>query len=233
MRLLEGGKFALGITLGAVSTLAVIVYAPGCGDETSSLWFCGESQGVITASLDAIVRIIASIAWPTAIVILALLFQRNIIHLLSGITRLKAPWVEAEFANQVLEAEQSIKSSPNPIVQESREIPSRLLDYLKSSKSLAVISAWKDIEEKLAQLLSLETGKPITFVRPADINRLNLRPEILSAILDLKGARNVAAHTKDINLDDSTIYRYLELAVEIGHYLDGLLTGRKQEARNT
>lgn len=93
MNMREGGSFALGIVVGMSLTLIALVYLPGCGDEASSLWFCGETQDVVIASLEFIVKLTGSLAWPISIFSIAFLFRQQIRLLISKIESLTAPGI--------------------------------------------------------------------------------------------------------------------------------------------
>jgi hypothetical protein len=90
MDIRRGGTFALGMIVGISSVLIALVYWPGCGEEVSSLWFCGETQDVVIASLDFIVKLTASLAWPISVFSIAVLFRQQIRHLISKIESLTA-----------------------------------------------------------------------------------------------------------------------------------------------
>lgn len=225
MGIRDGGKFALGLVSGICATLVILVYSPGCGKESSSLWFCGESPEVVVATLSFISELIASLAWPLAVLLLGLLFQRKINTLLGSMKRLKAPGIEAEFNELVEDAESNLADEKQAVVSEPSEVSPRILKYLQVDKKYAVIAAWLEIEGKLLKLaeqmnvLDYTARKPNAF-RDVILRRLEFPEGIVEAIRDLRSARNAVAHANANDMTESSVIKYLQIATEINGFLD-------------
>ncbi len=222
----EGGKFALGLVFGLLSTVFVLVYWPGCGDTRSTLWFCGESPDVVIATLEFISQLANSLSWPIGILLLGLMFHRKINTLLGSITRIKAPGIEAEFSALVEDAESNLADDNNIPESDRNEVPPHIMKYLEVDKKYAVIAAWLSIEKKLFRLAEVRhllegSSRPQIYFRDALFRKLEFPGGIVEAIRDLRNARNAVAHANADDMTESSVIKYLQIAAEIDGFLDG------------
>jgi hypothetical protein len=217
------------MAIGVSATLIAFVYLPGCGQEVSSLWFCGESPSVVIATLDFIAKLIAAIAWPIVVLLLGLLFQGKINSLLGSMRRLKAPGIEAEFNEFVENAESSLAEQPEIQRATISEVAPHILRYLQEdNKRYAVLEAWSDIERKILSLaekhgiVEPSSRQPLVF-RDNILRRLEFPDGIMGAIRELRSARNAVAHAALRDMSETSVLKYLEIATEIDRYLDSRL----------
>lgn len=166
-------------------------------------------------------KIIESIAWPIATVILVVLLRAEIQSLLPFLKRLKAGPLEAEFERELLELRTTVEFEP---VQQPAEKPlsiaeQKLLQLIEINPRSAILEAWQGVEA-YARKLTIDLGlyEPGPESRPLldayrAIARANLlSTEDLALFQELRSLRNQAAHAEDFNPTKAAAHNYVQLA---------------------
>ena len=99
--------------------------------------------------LDFVASAVGSLAWPVAIVTLALLFQKPIVELIERMNLFEAGGAKFGFekaAERLVDRSAGIDEPDPEIAKENESRKSELLTMALTSPSGAVIEAWKDIE---------------------------------------------------------------------------------------
>jgi hypothetical protein len=161
-------------------------------------------------------EILKAIAWPVAVVALALLFRAELRHLLSRVTKLRHNETEVEFSEllgevirkkqEVLPTErQESLSLEEPRVSFARRAPeSPYRDLILASPRDAILAAWRDLEFAALEALSgrIPKGSETKPLTPRLIGQLLFKEKILNEgqlelFNDLRSLRNQATHNVD------------------------------------
>src|SRR5258708_5068539 len=88
-----------------------------------------------------------SCAWPVVFLISLLLFRNPILGVLQYITRIKYGDFEFEFKEQLSDVSGVAKTlqSEKVLTKEAETVKDRLLSYVATSPSLAIIEAWREV----------------------------------------------------------------------------------------
>lgn len=172
-------------------------------------------------SLTFIAKIIESIAWPIASLILVILLKAEIQSLLPFIKRLKAGPLEAEFERELRELRTTVEIDPvlPPTEKTLSTAEQKLLQLIEINPRSAILEAWQGVEayaRKLVVDLGLHDpgpeSRPLldTYRAIARANLLSL--EDLALFHELRSLRNQAAHAEDFNPTKEAALNYVQLA---------------------
>jgi hypothetical protein len=187
--------------------------------------------------------VIGSLAWPTAVVLLAVLFRRSVRQLLTGdVKRWKAgpSGLEVEFQESLPAIRQEVQkgqealpaaaaaAEPQPAVPGDRapDITSsfreEMLEVAKRSARAAVLESYERLEALLREKLEasgLDTPRQRTLGAPglADLARLRglITQETETAINGLTTLRNLTAHGRDSELSYDRAVEFIDLVAAI------------------
>lgn len=178
--------------------------------------------------LSFIASVVGSLAWPGAVVCVALLLRRELKGLLPFLRKLKAGPVEAEFERELKEVNASLPST-RPRLLEGR---SQLLQLAELSPRAAVLEAWRGVESASRRAaLQHASGSPVPDVSSPlrAINLLAQRKlisgEEIALFHDLRGLRNQATHAPDFSPSFDSVSSYLQLAGSLQARLEQLAGG--------
>lgn len=167
-----------------------------------------------------VASVIDSLAWPAAISIIVLVLREAIRRRIRELRRVRHGDTELEFGDAVNEAEKAAEQAKLP-APESTEWKTALVTELAAEISTApraaVIEAWQAVEREL-EALAEESGLVIAqhASKTQLAKELELRGVIDSAlasvIVDLRGARNVAAHADAYTIDRDEVVDFVKLA---------------------
>jgi hypothetical protein len=186
--------------------------------------------------------VIGSLAWPVAIVALALLFRGSLRRLLSGdVKLLKAgpSGLEVQFSDIVPEIRQEVEKGREAAAVAPAEGPTgappgasapdvgtgirdEMLEVAKRSPRAAVLESYDRLEALLREKLEasgLDTRRLPTLGAPglADLARLRglITPETETAINGLTTLRNLTAHGRDNELSYDRAVEFVDLVAAI------------------
>lgn len=188
-------------------------------------------------TLDFIASLVASLAWPLIILVVALIFRRTIKETLSRpLRRLKAGPLEAEWDEKVAAARVEVAESPEvadapppsgPLVSE------RLREVAERSPRGAVLGAYAEIEEALRERLSeagLAPALPMSGRRLADlaVERGIISEQAAESVRGATVLRNLAAHGPADELDARKAFDFLVLADGVMYAIEAKATRQKR-----
>ncbi len=182
---------------------------------------------------DLLSSLVASLAWPGAVVLLLLKFRTGVVSILEAIKdrmpnmeRVKTPWIEASWSIDAVkdlskEVENFGPDQPTSDAGSSDDISAQLA---RVKPSAGVIDAFLEVERQVRRYLkavgSKQTrmGSPImAFRREAD-TPIHLK----NAVTELAALRNAAAHgVGDISLESAL--EYARTASRVAREIDSLV----------
>lgn len=189
-----------------------------------------------TPILDFIAKMTDTLAWPILVLIIALIFRRQILQTISSLKSFRFGNAEAKFEQGLQDATekaQAIEPASEEIVQASTPRRNELLRMAGASPTGAIIEAWKDVEQAVRELarnnnLLTENNRP----QPAfNLIRLLAREELLpkpesETISELRVIRNQAAHLNDYVISKDQASRYVDLADRIVDSIQTIISDR-------
>lgn len=171
--------------------------------------------------LDAIAKLLSSVAWPIAAVFIAFFFKKELAALLARLKKGKWGAAEFEFENYVREvdAEADIPRTP-----EAESISPSAAARASEDPRGAIVSAWIEVEDALFDLvrvrqLSEPASSPkarssVWAIRAAQKAQA-LDPTWVALFQDLRAMRNEAAHSADFSPTPEAVIKYVQLAKEL------------------
>lgn len=161
--------------------------------------------------------LVGSLAWPLVALIVAGLFRRQLSALLSRpLSSLKAGPLEAVWDRQVAEVEAELpRISVEAPLSRGAADTDRLREIARVAPAAAVLAAFALVEEQLRQLL-MDSGEDVGQGGATQMARRALeaglvRPEAVKAVEGAAVLRNLAAHGREIDLDEARALDYLAL----------------------
>jgi hypothetical protein len=160
---------------------------------------------------------IKALAWPTAVVLVALMVRKPVIELLPFLHRLKYKEIELEFSKELAQLKSEVTAQSSPSVSNNR-----LLNIASISTSAAILEAWSELESA-----SVTVASSLWAQAPSDSfkNYRRLGEYLLQCkVIDerqlgvfnkLRELRNKAAHAVDLNLNEGEARTYIELATSL------------------
>lgn len=163
--------------------------------------------------------VMGALAWPLAALVIALIFRRHLLALLSRLDELSWGDKSARFARKL----DSLESQAPPLVPDAEAGPelalsgdhSRFLGLLDLSPNAAVLDAWSGIEDALQGLahgVQLATADAVQAALALE-KRGVLPARTVGMISDMRALRNAAAHNQDISVSDALRFRNLAKGV--------------------
>jgi hypothetical protein len=169
-----------------------------------------------------IASIVKSIAWPTVVVVVIVLFQRPIKELITSISELKigkdgvtGKWDRT--ATEVWEGLQKVSQEPRLTERGKLTFVSPLLAAEDQSQNAATIfTAWVQLEKVLRKKLE-KTGKADVEKEPAALVAEAAKRGVITdiqakSLRGLYALRNLAAHSGDGDVSDARVNEYLAMA---------------------
>lgn len=172
-------------------------------------------------------QVIKALAWPTAVVLVALMVRKPVIELLPFLRRLKYKEIELEFSKELAQLKSEVTAN-EPTTSQKTAAPSalnatsnRLFSIASISKSAAILEAWSELESASVAVASSYWSQP-----PSDAFKNPKLGEYLlqCKVIDekqlvvfnkLRELRNKAAHAVDLNLSEEEARTYIELATSL------------------
>lgn len=169
------------------------------------------------SGFDFAASLVGSLAWPIVIVIVAVLFRRQLSALLARpLSSLTAGPLKAVWDRQVAEVEAELPYSPSGTTPGgSAADTDRLREIARVAPAAAVLEAFALIEEQLRQILQdagVDAGRGGAMQMARRALKAGLvRPETLTAVEGATVLRNLAAHGRPSDLDETRALDYLAL----------------------
>jgi hypothetical protein len=167
-----------------------------------------------------IASLVNSLAWPVAVIVIALIFQKQIRQLASRpMRRLKAGPLEVEFDRLLSEVEVSVEAPPAAASAGGTRSENPLIEALEetatTSPITAVMEAHAAVEQELRRVISL-SGTSVSTKSIGQLLRLALdqgaiTPETAKAVEGITVMRNLAAHGRANEVTAERAQDYLAL----------------------
>jgi hypothetical protein len=182
-----------------------------------------------------VASIVGSLAWPVAFVIAGLVFRDDLRSLFNSINlkRLKLGSFETEF-DVAADLDQSITTAEADIRKGisdgsiSDEPPNpKLIALMEIDPGLAIIDAWRSLEEDISRVSSEKFGNPKNW--PARrhivdlIKRNEIEEEVGAALLELNHSRNQIVHNRNYKVDRARSFRFLDIAADAAKILSRIM----------
>lgn len=167
---------------------------------------------------------IKALAWPTAVMLIALMVRKPVIELLPFLRRLKYKEIELEFSKELAQLKLEAAANESTISQKlqlpaSGESQNRLLNIASVSTSAAILEAWSELESASIAVASSFWSQPPSdaFKNYSRLGDYLLQCKVidekqLTIFNKLRELRNKAAHAIDLNLSEAEVRTYIELA---------------------
>jgi uncharacterized protein YutE (UPF0331/DUF86 family) len=181
----------------------------------------GSISGMELA-LDAITKLVDSVAWPVALLATALVFRTPVTKLLNRVRRASYGDAEVEFERQLDEAESKIAKIDDGPKESEKEIADADFDRaINQSPELAILNAWIKIEDVVSKIAE---GKGYTGPRARSFSYAFRRlvqdgvigSDLAEIIRELRSLRNLVAHRVDgidINADEALRFQTMSTVV--------------------
>src|SRR5258708_3885511 len=141
------------------SRAVAVGYAAGVAPRTARpAWLSRQRRPTSCGRVDTdqfIASLVSSLAWPAAVLLIALAFRKQIAQLLTAgpLKRLKLGAVEAEFERRTAEVETKLEASPEPYeaseAVRGATVSHELAPVADVSPSAAVLEAFARVQEVL------------------------------------------------------------------------------------
>lgn len=178
-------------------------------------------------------EITKALAWPTALVLVALMIRKPVIELLPFLRRLKYKEIELEFSKELAQLKSDASANKSETGQKSEAAPtsaanSRLLNLASISTSAAILEAWNELESVSIAVASAMWNQPSSevFKNYPRLGEYLLKCKVinekqLDIFNKLRELRNKAAHAIDLNLSETEAITYVELASALAAQIRG------------
>jgi hypothetical protein len=174
--------------------------------------------------LQFIASLVGSLAWPLAVLALALVFKRQLGELIGRLRSVKALGAEGTFdprdaesavalatATATASVQEAAQANTTPNLARDADLADRLHDMAVSHPRAAVMEAWAEVEEVLrARLGTSQTEVPRGYAGRRLIN-LALGDDVINretaeALVRLSTQRNLAAHEGEVTVEKALDY---------------------------
>lgn len=171
----------------------------------------------VSKLLEALAKLLGSVAWPVAAVLVAYHFKTELAALLARLKKVKAGAAEAEFERRVDEAKEAA-AIEGGVVEPLVEPAAR--SAAASDPRGSILGAWLEVEKAIFNLvearnLNIPSSRATKGVVPAmrAIQKAQLiDPSLVALFHDLRPLRNDAAHTLEFNPGPAAVIRFTQLA---------------------
>ncbi len=172
--------------------------------------------------IDALVKILSSLAWPIAAVYIAFFFKKELAALLARLKKGKWGAAEFEFENYVREVEAETEIPRTP---ESENVTPSVAARASTDPRGAIVSAWIEVEDALFSLVrNWQLSDPVSSAKQIRSTVWAIRavqkaqaldPNWIALFYDLRAMRNEAAHSPDFSPPPDAVLKYVQLAKEL------------------
>jgi Domain of unknown function (DUF4145) len=183
--------------------------------------------------LTFISKLVGDVAWPGAAFGAVLLLREPLKAMLALVSKVKVSSVEVEFDRKLGIAKEEALSEIPQLASAADRLPSMIdpetLKLAEVSPRAAVMEAWRHVEAaalRAAKSLVQDgtfTNQTMTFRAIGIIEKSGALPStIVDLMRRLRALRNDAAHAAEFDLSVGSAIEYLQLAVQVVSYLEGV-----------
>jgi len=167
--------------------------------------------------------------WPLLILIIVLIFKKQLIEAVESLSKIKYKDIEIEFNKKLKDAEEKASALKLPGKKEIEKISEpftlqlsteKLFELAKSYPRSAVTESWLIVEDS-ARRAAIDKGIDISKFRSNSmaiqklIRNSELPEETFELYNDLRKMRNAAAHAIEFEIDQKEATRYVDLALSL------------------
>lgn len=170
---------------------------------------------------------IKALAWPTVVVLVALMVRKPVIELLPFLHRFKYKEIELEFSKEIAQLKSEVIAN-EPTASQKSVLPApsgssnRLLNIASISTSAAILEAWSELESASVAVASSFWAQPPsdTFKNYHKLGEYLLQCKVIDetqlvVFNKLRELRNKAAHAINLNLSEEDARTYIDLATSL------------------
>ena len=168
--------------------------------------------------LTLLIRLVEALAWPAAVLIIALVFRPEFRRLVPLVRKLKVAGLEAEFEQSVREISEETGAVTPELGVKPDTRKSTLIELAATHPRAAILEAWRGVEIAVKRAAIQNAGSPVPDVSSPRkamrelVQTSVMSPEDASLFYDLQGLRNQAAHVPDFEPSQEAAIRYVVLA---------------------
>lgn len=186
-------------------------------------WWRGKARGLFAVStLTFIAEMTKALAWPTAIVVLSLIFRRHFSGLLEGVKLRrvqKGEWL-ADFETVAQEVRAELPSegrTTGETVQTQSPLSDETKRLVELAPTAAVSQAWNQLEDRVIAVAANAGIKQsrLPEVLRAMVDKGVIKPSVSDSVLGLRNMRNLAVHAPSDRLTQSQAQEYLVMVEAI------------------
>jgi len=180
-----------------------------------------------------VVKILEVVAWPITIIIILLVFKKQLSRIILRLSKLRYKDVELEFSKDLEGAESIAKQLKLPKPAEVKRIKApptvtpvydRLLQVAEISPRAAVTEAWMIIETATTEAAKAQGIKTIRAITGREVilelaKKARLEGGTIELYDYLRRMRNNAAHSLEFEISYEDVIRYIDLALSLAHRL--------------
>lgn len=180
-----------------------------------------DSTDLWSVSISSVASVLANAAWPIGIVIIALIFKKQIKSLIDRMRTFKAP------GGFEISLEDLIEELPEPLHQNSEAEPTARLSPIDT-----IVSSWVEIERAINRLYA-RCDKEFSGKQPSKSRSILsflfetgvISEELRHKIAILREIRNRIVHEPDQLISDDIARNYFVNAVHVINTIDSLENG--------
>lgn len=180
--------------------------------------------------LTFIASLFGALAWPAAVVIIALFFRAQIISLLQDVKKLRVGEWEVQLGDTVEKIREEAKEVEGDPDFEDVPVDPKLITLIESHPHLAVLEGWKRLERVILDFttrrLQVDRALPVQHHLQELATSGRVPGRMMKTIEDIRAVRNRAAHELDIHVSKGTAYILLDTMADIEAYLTKLMERR-------
>lgn len=176
--------------------------------------------------------LVRSLSWPVIVLVAALVLRKSLARLIPNLSRLRYGKLEAEFNNDLKNADEAAQLIPHPSIDDknqrrSRDLLNTLLEVADRSPSAAILEAWRNVEleiSKLAMEVSPEKPKIPSWVIIEKLrSHERVDSDFDSLISQLRVVRNETAHsTGRLEIGERQAVTYINSSIKAIDYLSSI-----------
>lgn len=169
----------------------------------------------MTATEQFIASLVHSLAWPSAVVALTIMFRGQLVKLADRpLRRFRAGPLELEFDRVLANVEMNVEVA-SPDAPETTGVTAELANLARQAPATAILEACSRVEHRLQTMLREESVQPsavgvVAVARLARAREL-ISAETLGAINGIAVLRNLAAHNQAGGVTVDQALEYLSL----------------------
>jgi hypothetical protein len=180
-----------------------------------------------------ITQIVSSTAWPVLVIIIILIFKRELAKIVQRLAHLKYKDLELEFDKVKQQAEELHKDEPKELLAPKSPVltslEDQILDAVERAPSAAILLAWSGLETAMASAVAglAISPEPPSYRSPIhNIEMLSkyggLPKSHANLLQDMRILRNKVAHEKDaiLSITQDEAWNYVNVAIEMIQQLE-------------